>query len=62
MKAVVDQETCTGCELCTQICPEVFAMTDEGKAEAIVDSVPAENEDSCREAADSCPVEAIAVE
>ncbi len=26
---VVDQECCIGCEVCTQICPEVFRMEGE---------------------------------
>ena len=36
MKAVVDQETCIGCGLCPSVCPEVFKMNDDGKAEEIV--------------------------
>lgn len=62
MKAVVDQETCIGCGLCPSICPEVFQMNDDGKAEAIVDEVSGELEDSAKEGADSCPVNAITVE
>ena len=34
MKAYVDQDTCIGCGLCASVCPEVFEMNDEGKAEA----------------------------
>ncbi len=63
MKATVDQETCTGCELCPATCPEVFQMNDDGKAEVKGEgSVPSGVEDSAREAADGCPVEAITVE
>ncbi|MDP8265896.1 MAG: ferredoxin [Candidatus Aceula meridiana] len=61
MKAVVDKQTCTGCELCVQTCPEVFKMEDD-KAVAFVDSVSAEVEGSCQEAADGCPVTAIKIE
>jgi ferredoxin len=60
MKAVVDQDTCIGCELCPSICPEVFAMVG-ATAEAIADPVPAEAEARCRQAADDCPVDAISV-
>jgi len=51
MKAIVDKEICTGCPLCTDICPEVFKM-DGDVAVAYNDPVPAEYEDSCRDAAD----------
>ncbi|MFW6169782.1 MAG: ferredoxin [Planctomycetota bacterium] len=61
MKAVVDQETCTGCGLCPDICPEVFELNDD-IACVTVDTVPPEAEDTCREAAESCPVEAISIE
>ncbi len=61
MKAVVDQEICTGCGLCPDTCPEVFEMEGD-VARAKVDVVPAEVEDTCREAAESCPVEAISIE
>ena len=62
MKASVDQESCIGCGLCPDICPDVFEMADDGKAVAKVDTVPSEVEDQAREAADSCPVDAIALE
>lgn len=61
MKAHVDPEMCTGCGLCPDICPAVFEM-DGQVARAKIDPVPAEEEDSCREAADSCPVEAIFID
>jgi ferredoxin len=61
MKVTVDQETCIGCGLCAETCPEVFEMNDD-KAAAKMEDVPAELVDSCQEAADECPVEAIKVE
>ena len=61
MKAVVDQETCTGCGLCADTCPEVFEM-DRDTAKVKTDVVPPEVEATCREAAEGCPVEAIAIE
>ena len=62
MKAVVDQETCIGCGLCPSMCPEVFQMNDDGKAESVVDEVPGEVAVSAKEAEGSCPVNAIKVE
>ena len=60
MKAIVDQDTCIGCGLCSQICPEVFEMRED-KAIAYVDPVPDAVKDKCQEAVDSCPVTAITV-
>jgi ferredoxin len=61
MKAVVDADECTGCELCTQTCPEVFEMEDDI---AIVkgDEVPGDAEETCRQAVEECPVECITIE
>ncbi len=61
MKTTVDADTCTGCELCVDICPEVFEMGDE-VAEVIGEEVPATSTDTCREAAEKCPVEAISID
>jgi ferredoxin len=60
MKATVDQDTCIGCTLCPQICPEVFKMEGD-KAVVYVDPVPKEVEDTCKDAASQCPVNAITV-
>jgi len=62
MKATVDADTCTGCELCVETCPEVFEMGDDGVAVVKCDEVPADAENTCQEAIDGCPVEAISIE
>ena len=59
MKATVDQNTCTGCTLCADTCPDVFVMGDNGLAQVKAEPVPASAETSCKDAADSCPVTAI---
>lgn len=53
-------ENCIGCGLCTEICPEIFELTDEGTAHA-KDEAEMENalEACADEALESCPVDAI---
>jgi ferredoxin len=58
MKVRIDPELCTGDEICVQMCPEVFEMEGD-KAIVLQEEVPEELQDSAREAADSCPSEAI---
>ena len=62
MKAFVDADLCTGCALCTETCPEVFQMGDDSVAVVIAETVPVEAEETCRQAAEDCPVEAISTE
>ncbi|MFH1753004.1 MAG: ferredoxin [Candidatus Omnitrophota bacterium] len=61
MKALIDEELCTGCGLCADSCPEVFEMQDD-KAIVKGGSVPASASDSAKDAAANCPVEAIKVD
>ncbi len=61
MKVSIDKDACTGCGLCSDDCPDVFEMGDE-VASVKVAPVPPELEDSVREAAENCPVEAISIE
>ncbi|MFH1825717.1 MAG: ferredoxin [bacterium] len=54
----VDQELCTGCGVCIEMCPEVFVWGSEGKVTAIKQSSEGS---SMEEVADACPTEAINV-
>ena len=58
-KVTVDAEACVGCGLCEQMCPDVFALKDDGVAHVKTDSCG-----SCNlpDIADQCPVNAIKVE
>ncbi len=58
-KVRVDEDLCIGCGLCVDTCPDVFELTDDGKAKA---KDNADNIDCAKDAADTCPTEAIIVE
>ena len=62
MKARVDKDTCIGCGLCPSICPEDIELTEEGYAHEIKKEVTEDCHDEAKEAAESCPVDAIEVE
>ena len=57
-KAIVDEELCIACGLCEQICPQVFKLEDKAK---VIEGADCEGLDCCKEAADSCPTEAIKI-
>lgn len=59
VKASVDRDICIGCGLCCEICPSVFVMDDDQIANVIVPVVPEDQIESARDAASSCPVNAI---
>lgn len=62
MKATIDRSGCIGCGLCTETCPDVFRIADDGLAEVYTDPIPEDTESSAKEAADNCPVGVISVE
>ena len=75
-KVWIDQNLCTGDGLCSEICPDVFIMQDDGLAYVKdVDfihnnpgmhdglaTIPDGLEDAVKEAAEECPGECIFIE
>ena len=59
MQVTVDADRCEGHARCWAVCPEVFALDDEGHAVVEHPDVPAALEDKVREAARNCPERAI---
>lgn len=58
MSIKVNQETCVGCGMCVNMCPDVFSLNEDNKAYAISQ----ENTECAKNAASRCPVNAITVE
>ncbi len=59
MKSIVDLELCISCELCTNICPDVYSMGEDGYAHAIEEDIPEDKLEEAEDARDSCPTSAI---
>jgi ferredoxin len=60
-RVVIDQDECTGCESCVELCPEVFGL-DESAEVAYVIQEEGGPEEKIQEAIDSCPAECISWE
>ncbi len=53
----IEEDECTGCGTCEEICPDVFKLNDDGVAE-VIDPFGAPKE-LIQEAIDNCPVDCI---
>ncbi|OBA96283.1 ferredoxin [Mycobacteriaceae bacterium 1482268.1] len=63
MKVSVDSGRCQGHTLCAMIAPDAFELSDiDGTSSPVNEIVPPEQEDAVREAAHSCPEQAISIE
>lgn len=57
MKIKVDKEKCIGCGTCVVLAPKSFKLGDDGKSHPI--EPPGDEEETIKEAVDSCPTSAI---
>ena len=63
MKVFVDSQRCQGHTLCSMIAPDSFELSDiDGTSSPVNEVVPADQVDAVREAAHSCPEQAISIE
>ena len=63
MKVNVIKDKCIGCGNCVALTEgQIFDFNDEGLAEAIVDTVPQDMEETAKDAINQCPTEAIVEE
>ncbi|MBA3047617.1 ferredoxin [Patescibacteria group bacterium] len=58
MPITIDKDLCIGCGACPAVCSKNFKMNEENKAEVISQ----EDSDCAKNAAESCPAQAIKVE
>ena len=53
----VDPDTCIGCMLCSQMCPNVYEVMPDGKSKAT--NPAGDTEENLQDSIDQCPVDAI---
>jgi len=60
----VDQELCVGDQICASMSPEIFEMHDDGLAYVVdgMEELDGDDLEAAKEAAESCPVDAIIIE
>lgn len=57
MAIMINEEECVGCESCVELCPQVFALNEDGDKAVVLDS---DSTAECvDEAIDNCPNAAI---
>jgi ferredoxin len=60
MKVWVDPDRCQGHTLCSMVAPDSFQLSDiDGSSSAVSELVPSDQQGQVREAAQSCPEQAI---
>lgn len=62
MKVSLNEDDCSGCGVCEEAVPEVFAMNDAGTVDIKLTPIPDNMRAAVEDAADSCPSAAIVIE
>jgi ferredoxin len=62
MKVVVDYDLCEANAICMQQAPEVFRVEEDDTLTVLLEDVPAEFQETAREAERLCPRQAIRLE
>jgi ferredoxin len=60
MKVIVDRDLCQGIGNCVAIAPGVFQLDKQNKA--VATDIESASQEKIREAAESCPLDAIVLE
>ena len=60
MKVNVVKDKCIGCGNCVSLTEgEIFDFNEEGLAETVMETIPADLEETAKDAINQCPTEAI---
>ena len=62
MEIYIDGNLCSGCGLCTDICPDIFKMDEENNIVVMNIDIPDEFWESCQDACNECPENAISID
>lgn len=62
MKVVLNRDACIGCGACATLCEDIFEIDNEGFSKVIKEEVKDEEVELTRDAIESCPTGAIALE
>lgn len=61
MDIEIDLDKCQGYAQCVHEAPEIFELSESGRAQIVVAGVTHENEKYAQAAADLCPMQAISI-
>jgi ferredoxin len=62
LRVIADRSACCGYGVCSEICPEIFGVDENGIVSLKTEWAPAGLEEKAREGALACPQSALAVE